>query len=42
MRAANPVFGRLPVRVLYVPWAARAWARTGVDPRRIHNGKRHW
>ncbi len=39
VRAANPLFNRLPVRVLYTPWAARAWERAGVDPRRIHNGK---
>lgn len=39
VRAANPLFNRLPVRALYTPWAARAWERTGVDPRRIHNGK---
>ncbi|WP_063128747.1 oxygenase MpaB family protein [Nocardia fusca] len=39
MRTANPLFNRLPVRVLYTPWAARAWERARVDPRRIHNGK---
>ncbi|NUS43201.1 MAG: cytochrome P450 [Mycobacteriaceae bacterium] len=38
MRALNPVFNRLPVRLLYLPWAAEAWRRVGVDPRRIHNG----
>ncbi|WP_040797332.1 oxygenase MpaB family protein [Nocardia higoensis] len=37
MRALNPLFNRLPVGLLYLPWAARAWKRHGVDPRRIHN-----
>lgn len=37
MRAANPLFNRLPLRVLYVPWAHEGWARTGVDPRPLHN-----
>lgn len=37
MRAANPIFNRLPVRALYLPWAADAWQRVGVDPRRLHN-----
>ncbi|MGX7697261.1 oxygenase MpaB family protein [Gordonia polyisoprenivorans] len=37
MRALNPVFNRLPVRWLYVPWAAEAWEKVGVDPRPLHN-----
>ena len=37
MRALNPVITRLPMRTLYVPWAADAWQRAGVDPRRIAN-----
>ncbi|AVM01579.1 DUF2236 domain-containing protein [Gordonia iterans] len=37
MRAANPLFNRLPLRVLYVPWAHEGWVRTGADPRRLHN-----
>jgi uncharacterized protein (DUF2236 family) len=37
IRALNPVFNRLPMRVLYTPWAAAAWERSGVDPRRIRN-----
>ncbi|GAC56496.1 hypothetical protein GOHSU_08_00240 [Gordonia hirsuta DSM 44140 = NBRC 16056] len=37
MRAANPVFNRLPLRWLYVPWAFEGWTRTGADPRRLHN-----
>lgn len=37
MRALNPLINRLPVRVLYTPWAAQAWSRAGVDPRRLHN-----
>jgi uncharacterized protein (DUF2236 family) len=39
IRALNPVINRLPVDKLYTPWAAQAWARTGVDPRRINNGR---
>ncbi|CPV91002.1 Uncharacterized protein conserved in bacteria [Mycobacteroides abscessus] len=37
MRALNPVFNRLPVRWLYLPWAAEGWKREGVDPRPLHN-----
>ncbi|MFE3291546.1 oxygenase MpaB family protein [Rhodococcus sp. NPDC059234] len=37
MRALNPVVNRLPVRVLYLPWARQAWQRVGIDPRRLHN-----
>lgn len=37
MRALNPVFNRLPVRMLYLSWAADAWKREGVDPRPLHN-----
>ncbi len=37
MRALNPVVNRLPLGLLYAPWAARAWNRAGVDPRRLHN-----
>lgn len=37
MRAANPLFNRLPLRWLYVPWAFEGWVRTGADPRRLHN-----
>lgn len=37
MRAANPVFNRLPIKILYIEWAAEGWARTGVDPRKLHN-----
>jgi cytochrome P450/uncharacterized protein (DUF2236 family) len=40
MRALNPLFNRLPVRMLYLPWAAEAWRRVGVDPRGLHNGSR--
>lgn len=36
MRGLNPVLGRLPVRLIYLPWAAQAWTRSGVDPRRLH------
>ena len=39
IRALNPVINRRPVDKLYTPWAAQAWARTGVDPRRINNGR---
>lgn len=38
MRGLNPVINRLPVRWLYTKYAAQGWERTGVDPRRIHNG----
>ncbi|WP_132992104.1 oxygenase MpaB family protein [Gordonia zhaorongruii] len=38
MRALNPVFNRLPLKWLYVPWAYEGWQRTGVDPRPLHNG----
>ncbi|TDZ96627.1 oxygenase MpaB family protein [Mycobacteroides salmoniphilum] len=37
MRALNPVFNRLPVRALYLPWASEGWKREGVDPRPLHN-----
>jgi uncharacterized protein (DUF2236 family) len=40
MRALNPLFNRLPVNKLYTPWAAEAWEREGVDPRKLSNGKR--
>ncbi|QQG95610.1 DUF2236 domain-containing protein [Mycobacteroides chelonae] len=32
-RALNPIVSRLPVFLLYAPWAARAWKRVGADPR---------
>ncbi len=34
MRALNPVFNRLPLGLVYTPWAAEAWRRAGADPRR--------
>ncbi|QCQ90703.1 DUF2236 domain-containing protein [Rhodococcus sp. SGAir0479] len=37
MRALNPVFNRLPLGILYLPWARDAWRRIGVDPRPLHN-----
>jgi uncharacterized protein (DUF2236 family) len=37
MRALNPLITRLPLWFLYTPWAAEAWRRTGIDPRRLHN-----
>ncbi len=37
MRALNPLINRLPLGAIYTPWAARAWRRAGVDPRRLHN-----
>ncbi len=37
MRALNPVFNRLPLGIVYAPWAAKAWRRADVDPRRLHN-----
>ncbi|WAC56556.1 oxygenase MpaB family protein [Gordonia sp. SL306] len=39
MRAANPVFNRLPLKWLYVPWAYQAWREIGVDPRPLYNKK---
>ncbi|GAA3043984.1 oxygenase MpaB family protein [Gordonia defluvii] len=38
MRTLNPVFNRLPAKWLYLSWAYEGWARTGVDPRKLHNG----
>jgi uncharacterized protein (DUF2236 family) len=35
VRALNPVFNRLPLWFVYTPWAAEAWRRAGVDPRRV-------
>ncbi|MCV7118549.1 DUF2236 domain-containing protein [Mycobacterium nebraskense] len=40
MRALNPLINRLPVGAIYTPWAAEAWRRSGVDPRRLHNHPR--
>ncbi|KZS75184.1 hypothetical protein A4G26_22605 [Mycobacterium kansasii] len=37
VRAVNPLINRLPLRLVYAPWAADAWARCGVDPRKLHN-----
>lgn len=37
MRSLNPVFNRLPLGMLYLPWARDAWRRVGVDPRPLHN-----
>lgn len=37
MRAMNPVFNKLPMRWLYVEWAADGWEAMGVDPRPLHN-----
>ncbi len=37
MRAANPLFNRLPMKWLYLEWANEGWDREGVDPRRIRN-----
>ncbi len=36
IRALDPAFNRLPVRVLYTPWAAEGWERVGIDPRGLH------
>ncbi|NMO02183.1 DUF2236 domain-containing protein [Gordonia sp. TBRC 11910] len=38
MRFANPVFNRLPMKLLYTPWAYDGFTAMGVDPRRLHNG----
>jgi uncharacterized protein (DUF2236 family) len=37
VRTLNPVFNRFPLWFLYTTWAAAAWRRAGVDPRRLHN-----
>lgn len=37
MRTLNPVFNKLPLSWLYLPWAAEGWKREGVDPRPLHN-----
>jgi len=37
LRALNPLINRLPLALVYLPWAAEAWRRAGVDPRRLHN-----
>jgi uncharacterized protein (DUF2236 family) len=37
VRALNPLVNRLPLRAIYLPWAAAAWRRAGVDPRTLHN-----
>ena len=37
VRALNPLINRLPLVLLYTPWAATAWRRAGVDPRGLHN-----
>jgi uncharacterized protein (DUF2236 family) len=37
VRALNPLINRLPLGLLYTPWAVTACRRAGVDPRRLHN-----
>jgi len=37
MRALNPLINRFPLWFVYAPWAAGAWRRAGIDPRRLHN-----
>ncbi|MDS1113822.1 oxygenase MpaB family protein [Gordonia westfalica] len=37
MRAINPLFNKLPLKTLYVPWAYEAWQKVGVDPRPLYN-----
>ncbi|QBJ98111.1 DUF2236 domain-containing protein [Rhodococcus sp. ABRD24] len=36
-RRINPLVNRLPLRVLYLPWAYHAWRRVGIDPRPLMN-----
>ena len=38
MRKIKPLINKLPVKAIYVPWAAEAWERVGIDPRPLHNG----
>ncbi len=37
MRTLNPIFNRLPLKWLYLPWAYHAWRGVAVDPRPLHN-----
>nr|WP_018161599.1 oxygenase MpaB family protein [Smaragdicoccus niigatensis] len=37
MRGLNPILNRLPLSILYVPWAREAFEREGVDPRKANN-----
>lgn len=39
MRVLGPLINRLPVKARYSPWAAEAWKREGIDPRKL-NGNR--
>ncbi|HEY2214934.1 MAG TPA: cytochrome P450, partial [Acidimicrobiales bacterium] len=34
LRALNPLIHRLPLKARYSPWAAEAWKREGIDPRK--------
>ena len=38
VRALNPLVNRLPLWLVYTPWAVTAWRHAGVDPRKRHNG----
>lgn len=38
-RRINPLVNRLPLRALYLPWAAEAWRRVGIDPRPLLNSR---
>jgi len=37
VRTLNPLVNRLPLWLIYTPWAVTAWRSAGVDPRRLHN-----
>jgi uncharacterized protein (DUF2236 family) len=37
MRGLNPLINRLPLWLIYTPWAVTAWRSAGVNPRRMHN-----
>ena len=38
LRFLNPAINRLPLKMLYVPWAYEGWLAADVDPRWLHNG----
>ena len=37
VRTLNPLVNRLPLWLIYTPWAVTAWRNAGVDPRKLHN-----
>ena len=41
LRALNPLINRLPLKARYSPWAAEAWQREGVNPRKLDSTRSH-